>query len=341
MKSVPMLTANSITGISGLKIRPVYFLKLGGAATPTVVVKGENGKSQDALISIQWGSKLMKNVNNPLVNTKIMTSKEIIEFRRAVGSTFAATDPQAISAAQALRWVKMPMVQGLSDAEYYDDNSSIDLKRVKEIIPKLMNAKIWYDLGEVLASDIFSGNSDRFDISSGTWVNNGNLMFLDGGATSVIGLDTYDPNSGDAGNLSSKGGFDALQSLTDATKRREFAESCVGSVGSKLSKVVTSKGGGRVVIMVDGQACSIDAGSLKDFYKQKYSGDLDKGIAAGAGKLKAYLQNKSTQKEYVKKTAWQSARPGQSRVVIGRNREVAPEKSIPEGVKKRMEYLKW
>ena len=61
MNTVPAITPRSITGIKGLEAHPVYMLRLNGAPTPNLVVKGENAGSSnmsqnDLAISVAWGS---------------------------------------------------------------------------------------------------------------------------------------------------------------------------------------------------------------------------------------------------------------------------------------------
>src|SRR4051812_490666 len=113
MNTVPTIVPRSITGISGLEKHPVYFLKLNGAGTPNLVVKGEHGggsmNDADVAVSVAWGSKLMKNVQNSLVNTKVMGMTEIQVFKAAVQATFANTTQQFQYAfGSSYKWVKMP-----------------------------------------------------------------------------------------------------------------------------------------------------------------------------------------------------------------------------------------
>jgi hypothetical protein len=222
----------------------------------------------------------------------------------------------------------------LSDAEYYNDNNAVETNRIKRIVPKLLDDAVWHDLGTILAVDIFNGNSDRFDVSTGNWVNKGNVMFLDGGATSMIGLDTFDPNSMNQGNLASGGGFAALRALTDANLRDTFALNCTRSVGRSLSRAATGEGMGRFVAKVPGlndAMISFDASSIATLY-EPYAPILSQGILDGATALRAYLQGKVQQ--YA--PSWRRARPGQ-RLVMGGNRG----KSLPQGIKDRMAFLGW
>src|SRR4051812_8276721 len=105
--TVPMITPGSISAMTGLAKRPVYFLTLNHGAGPSVVVKGD---AAGADVSIKWGSKLMKNVNDTQVNTKIMTPTEITVFTQFGNATFAANTPQKMNLAGGYTWVKMPFV---------------------------------------------------------------------------------------------------------------------------------------------------------------------------------------------------------------------------------------
>mgnify|MGYP005810676607 CR=1 FL=1 len=349
MNSVLPIQQGSITGITGLEKRPVYFLRLNGAAQPNLVVKGDarNGShpgitDAEALVSIKWSSKLMKNVNNTLVNTKILTAPEFAVFQQAAQATFGNGSRQRGFLTQPFKWVKMPMVPGLSDAEFYNDGNDVETRRLKEVVPKLLDDAVWRDLGRVLAVDIFAGNSDRFDVATGDWVNKGNLMFLDGGATAVIGLDTFDPNSQDQGNLANRGGFEAMRTLTDAARRDTFALACTRSVGSELQRAATAKLLGRFTLRVPGlndAVIAFDVENLGTLY-ERYAPLLAQGIAAGAAALRAYLQGK--QQQYAPQPSWQNANASQAqrRIIMGGNRTVQP-KQLPAGVRQRMAYLGW
>ena len=346
MNTVLPITAGSITGITGLSKRPVFFLRMNGAAQPNLVVKGESHStgsmnSEEVMVSIKWGSKMMKNVNNSQVNTKIMTANEVNIFRLAAAAAFLFTSPQGEHATNGFRWVKMPMVNGLSDAEFYDDNTNkVNPQLIKRILPKLLNDNTWRDLGPILAADIFIGNSDRFDVESGAWINNGNVMFLAGGTTSMIGLDTFDPNSGDKGNLANKGGFDAMKSLIDANRRNAFALACTKSVGIKLSNKALDAGMQTLLVFLPSanKSFSFAAENLGTAFVP-YANLLSQGIADGADSLRAYLQGK-VQQYPPPVPSLRPARPGQ-RVVIGGGIRGPQVKALPQGVLDRMAYLGW
>ena len=324
MNTVPNITPGSITGIQGLSKRPVFFLKIGPVLTPNLVVKGEAAggslpfaTDDEATVSVKWGSKLMKNVNNPSVNSKIMTATEIAIFKQAAVASFPNGSPQwnNVAGGANYNWVKMPYVAGLSDAEYYDDNSNINISAIKKDIVTFSDEQVWKDLGKIVAVDIFNGNGDRFDITTGHWQNKGNVMFLQGGPTKVIGLDTFDPNSQQS-NLAKTGTFDELKTLIDPARRKQFAEECCKSVGSELKRGL--KGMGHITIATTaangvGQIRKIAVDELPTLFLP-FAPDFEAGLKAGADDLKNYLQRKV--REYSaqlppppKNTPWQRATP--------------------------------
>jgi hypothetical protein len=312
MNTVPLIVPGSITGMAGLTDRPVFFLKLNNSLTPNLVVKGEatgntaQSTDDEKSISVKWGSKLMKNVNNALVNTKIMTLPEITVFLQAAQQNFAAGTKQAQFASAGptgFKWVKMPYVAGLSDADAWskkDGKYVVLAPDAKKVIERFAEDRVWSELGKILAVDIFNGNSDRFDVEHGHWVNNGNVMFLDGGTTKVIGLDTFQPG-GDHSNLARAGHFDALKNMTDPMRRKAFSEAVATSVGEELEKLMKKASMGSVTIVIPGAAAGmpdqirrIGLDEVSTVFLP-FAPLLDAGIAAGANDLKNYLQKKVRQ----------------------------------------------
>lgn len=375
--SVPTLTPHSILGMTGKVERPVYFLTLAGSAVPNLVVKGEAGTNNhpgmsdaEATISVKWSSKLMKNVNNPLVNTKIMTAPEIVEFQRAAAALLTAGSPQRVNSTNPggmYTWVKMPLVPGLSDAEYYDAANAVVPGNIKVNILKFSDDMVWAELGKVVAVDLFNGNNDRFTVD-GHWQNKGNVMFLTGGATAVIGLDTFDPNAGAMANLATGGRFDELRILIDLARRDAFALACTGSVGNEMKRAfkttaeVTLKGKTTFGLITQAPGGAQVVRHIKiDEMEQlflPYAPTFAQGISTGAAQLKAYLQAKVRQ--YRPAPVWQRAAPagaavapapGWQRAVPGGARAVAPApapgaaaapvKVVPQGILDRMAFLGW
>ena len=369
--TVPTIVANSITAITGLAKRPVYFLQLNGSPTPNLVVKGDSNKA-DSDVSIAWSAKIMKNVQNNLVNTKILTPAEIAIFKQAALAAFPATDIQHQYLTGQYRWVKMPYVAGLSDADFVDDDDySVNLKQIKELIKKLSDAAVWSELGRIVAVDIFNGNGDRFAVDPsgaakpGAWINRGNIMFLDpahGHTTSVIGLDTFDPMS-QVANLKTQGGYEGLKVLIDANKRSVFTASCVRSVATHIKlKLLESGHHGNLKIATQGSdgpgVITIPIQSMDHLF-DSYAIDMDFGISLGANQLKQYLQGKVQQYTPVRPAAPLPAPPRPRNLPPGvpppRPANLpgvqalpalpalpgAPVKTIPQGILDRMAYLGW
>ncbi|MFT5435148.1 MAG: hypothetical protein ACI9OJ_005865 [Myxococcota bacterium] len=376
--SVPRIVQGGFSVDRGLDDHPVYFLTVGGVP---IVVKGEAKGSvghertdQEAAISIKWGSKLMKNVNDRLVNTKLMDQSEVTAFLTVAKSKFKPlpTIPGAPpgppppnryrnvtpQGAQQYTWVKMPAVAGLSDAEFTKKVGGFTTPvrgKVKEQIVKFTDESLWPQLGKVLAVDIFNGNSDRFDIASGRWINYGNVMFIDQGSK-VIGLDTFDPNTKQS-NLVAHGRFDELKILTDTLKQKQFALACATSVGETLEFDAFTKGQDYVTLPVEGPdgrvLWRVNRGEVKELYTP-FAPAMAAGIAKGANELKAYLQRKVTQ--YRQKALAQAPRrplpptPGRVRPrATGAppprpnavRLHAAPIPGMPQGILDRMHYLGW
>jgi len=259
-------------------------------------------------------------------------------------------------------------VAGMSDAEYYTEDNDLNLKAIKQNIQKFSDAAVWTDLGKVVAVDIFNGNSDRFDVSTGDWVNKGNIMFLGAGhghTTAVVGLDTFDPNSGDQGNLSTGGGFDALKVLVDGGRRNTYAMNCVKSVGRQMKRALEAAGNNSHIKIasqgVDGAVIiTIQFATMEDLFAG-YAADFAQGIAAGADQLRTYLQNKARQYAPPRPAGRPPLMAGHRAPVpppapmrMGGHRgaalpalpalppvPVAPVKTIPQGIRDRMTYLGW
>ncbi len=368
--SVPTITPNSITGITGLSHKPIYFVKLNGSPTATLVIKGENmlrENNDDALVSISWTSKLMKNVNSNQVNSKVMTQQEIAEFIRAGRAAFDPNSNQGVQLLLNKNWVKMPKVDNLSDTDYIVYEGGFgrdDMSLVKKAVAKLSEDAAWYELGKVVAVDIFNGNNDRFD-STGYWVNKGNIMFA---GNNVIGLDTWDPASSDGGsmvsNLNRGGGFDDLRILTDQGRRMQFADACCRSVGDSFARAMRGSHVNSISLrMPDNSVVSVSQTDMKTLFVP-YQPEFLRGLTDGATQLKTYLQNKVRQYQTTfnvqpnqqnQRTGFsignnrgQGNRPTNSGFQMGHHRgnqpppqPVGPRKTIPQGILDRMQYLGW
>ena len=347
---------NNITGMTCLENRPVFFLKLNGSLVANLVVKGE-GDGETALdahaeTSIKWGAKLMKHVNSTEVNTKIMTAAEVLAFKTAgmqmIPLAMARPRLNLATPGPLFTWTKMPYVDGVGTAEFWnEDKGKYDIQPARKNIVKMSDDAFWTDLGKVVAVDIFNGNCDRFNIENGFWQNKGNIMFLTGGQTKVIGLDTFDPNARGLNDLNSPLDFTSYQTrtafqhllfLTDAGERLKFAKACVTSVGTELKKAF--KDTAFVTLRTQGPQGPVDVrievAKMPTLFAD-YAPTFADGIAAGAIQLKANLQGKVKQYAPVRPML----RPGGHRGYQPPPPVPVPGKTIPQGILDRMAYLKW
>jgi len=364
------ITSNpsNITSMTCLEERPVFFLKLHGSMDVNLVVKGEGDGASPldahAPESIKWGSKLMKNVNNTSVNTKMMAPAEIAAFKMAgllmIPQTFVRPRLNLQTPGPPYTWTKMAYVPGLSSAEFWKEDNTTDAKRAKANVTKMSDEAFWADLGKVVAVDIFNGNCDRFDITSGFWQNKGNIMYLAGGQTSVIGLDTFDPNAQglhdlttaiDFGNIAMRRQFQHLLYLVDPGERLKFARECVKSVGSELRRAFKKVDSFTVPIHgPDGDGILRVKVAQMDKLFEDFVPVFAQGIADGATQLKLHLQNKVRQ--YAAQQPQQP--PGRGRLQIGAGHRGMPQpqrapvqpqqaqgKTIPQGILDRMGFLRW
>ena len=379
MNTVPMITPNSITEIEGLENRPVFFLKLNGSPTPSLVVKAERAEhdDEDAKVSIVWGSKLMKNVQSSLVNMKIMTPPEMQEFQAAARRLLQNFPHQVAWAADTTLgvWIKIPYVDNLKNADYkvatnhnwnpqrkqmqFDYVTSS--KKIKATIKRLSDGQAWYDLGKIVAVDLFNGNNDRFN-EAGEWINRGNIMFLAAGPIRVIGLDTYDPTSSTR-KLTQPGGFPALRALVDSHAAQQYAAACCRSVGEKLQQALTPaqrSNSAPTTITVSfvnapgglgTQNIPLQVALLHELF-DGFAVEFEQGLRDGAIALKRYLQTKAQQYGYRPSrpgTLAPGAAPARPRHAPGvvalapaRPATATPQhKVMPVGVLDRMQYLGW
>jgi hypothetical protein len=384
--TVPMITAGSISGMTGLSSRPVFFLKLNNSPTPNLVVKGEAASDKDEKlnneikVSIQWGSKLMKNVQNNLVNTKIMDANEVNIFLQSAKATFQAGTPQhnnVTAAAGAYNWVKMPYVANLSDADFIDQNTKDpDFASAQVAISKLADETVWRELGTVVAVDIFNGNNDRFVLKTGKWQNYGNIMFQMTPNPAVIGLDTFDGAGWDPtfsnghANLVQGDTYAELKILNDPSLQRQFAVKCAKGVGAAFLKLFVSKlspTAKRLPVCIktgngDEAYAWVDKDNMEDFYLP-YADAFAEGLQTGAQNLKQYLQKKAKAYDKYNAGGMAPARPStpapalpgkKKHSMVAALSKLNPfaekkktqiifreRKLLPDGIEKRMSFLGW
>ncbi len=360
--TVLAITSNpsNITGMTCLEERPVFFLKLNGSVVNNLVVKGEGtgevALDEHAETSIKWGAKLMKNVNNTEVNTKIMTAAEVLAFKTAgllmIPPNMARPRLNLAIPGPPYTWTKMPYVDGVSTAEFWrgGDIGAYEATPAKKHISKMSDDAFWTDLGKVVAVDIFNGNCDRFDVTTGNWQNKGNVMFMAAGPTKVIGLDTFDPNAAGLSDLKSPLDFTNMQTritfqhllfLTDAGERLKFSRACVKSVGGWLKKAFA--GMAYIIVPIQGPQgpglLRIEVAQMATLFED-YATVFAAGIEAGATQLKTNLQGKVRQ--YRPVVPWQRGqRAGALPGYQPPPPVPVPGKTIPQGILDRMAYLKW
>lgn len=373
MHTVPTITPNAITGMSANEQRPVYFLHLEGGAQPTMTVKGEQKKPDDE-ISIKWSSKLMKNVNDQQVNTKIMTADEVTIFK-AAARRYLTGNPKKLLALQKflvaekenLTWVKMPYLAGLSDADFWRSRGTgksfeyyVLPNEVKNILKRFTETAVWNQLGKIIAVDLFNGNGDRFT-SEGHWQNQGNVMFQNqiAGGVKVVGLDTFDPNS-NSSNLTIMTAHSQaeLDILKNVPAMKTFAEKVIGSIENEVTRGLKKSGAGSFTVMSNGAAVRIDENSQG--FLDGYVDDLVGGMIQGVNDLKIYLQTKKIQYNPPQHMAGPPnfQAPQAPRPAGPPNRPQPPayhapmpnyppppppgqQKVIPQGILDRMRYLGW
>lgn len=340
--SVPIIAPRSLTEVKGLQARPVFFLKFNNAPNYSLVVKGESKDQAAALndadreISILWSSKMMKNVNNNLVNTKMLVDPELDRFLRFARATYAAGTPQHQFLGGNYMWVKMPFVAGITEAELFDEGAgAFTIVRMKAVLKEFLRPQVWRDLGKIVAVDIFNGNNDRFllDKQPGglltvQWANQGNMMFLPTGApTTMIGLDAFDPSGAIDGRSNLAGGA-GMGVLLDYIKiggqweplKRDLAEKCTDAIGHELNRRMS---GQQVAIMINGPQGGHVLRVRKDEVKQTlrpFSTYFKEGLDQGILQLRQYLIGKRAQY-----AAMQAANP----------------KNVPQGIINRINYLGW
>ena len=141
-------------------------------------------------------------------------------------------------------WVKMPFVKGLSDAGFKNDDDEVVADKLVISIQKFHNDpdSVWKEIGKIVAVDIFNGNNDRFNFE-GEVQNIGNIMFVDGGETKVIGLDTFDPGHLQYSNINEpkdelKEMLNMLAVLKEAKAREEFSFLCLMSLGVTFAEAM-------------------------------------------------------------------------------------------------------
>jgi hypothetical protein len=319
-----------------------------------IVVKGEKGadahaKKIDLETSIVWSSKLMKNVDNRLVNTKIMNHNEVTEFKNFVIATCAPNSPEVNDISQNQTWVKMPLVPGVTKLDDFigtvNDQYISTPKKVKERLIEFLHPTTWYRLGKITAVDIFNGNEDRFNLKGGL-ANAGNFMLMPNPGMglqfyTVIGLDTFhgqnwqlnNPNLNQ--NIHTPAELSLLNDRTATGPMFNFAVTCVSSVAREFKNLIGKYLGGYQMALPtnDGNIIKLD---ICETMFDIYISDFMKGLTDGSDGLKKYLKDKQ-----VKYSRTNFAALGRSRRAGPPLPAQGPMKSLPPGVLARMTKLGW
>ncbi len=351
MNSIPKITANSIVGMSGVEGRPVYFLTLIGQAGPSITVKGElkltnNNSTSDAEISLKWGGKMMKNVNDDQVNIKIMDLAEVAAFKTNAQRFLQGQTTKLQAVSQNLVWTKMPFVNNLTDADVWkkdaQNNYTVDAAEVTKLLKKFADANVWLGFGKVLAIDAFNGNHDRFALN-GSIVNEGNLFFQQTAqGVKVVGLDTFEAK-GMSSNLTQGGVLSDLDVLNQPLKMKAVAEEMTRSVAGAIGRAMRKANRNLITVKLGQDIVAIKPDH--DEYLLGYAPDVERGIQTGADDLKRYLLGKLAQyNQQVRPSGLlgnqRPATPVRTPFALGGQRVVLA-KTVPEGIVDRMRYLRW
>ena len=325
MHTVHPIQPESITWMTAAKDQIVYFVRTLGEEEPSLVIKGEaTGRLPDPE-SISWSSKLMKNVTDPRVDTKILTPAEIMEFKRAARVIFPADSLYIARLEGPWTWVKMPFVAGLTDAKFLDKDEQTAFSFTK-LLKNLSNRIAWVELGKVVAVDMFNGNYDRIT-PEGDWQNRGNLMFAPNTPEpNVIGLDTFDTSSSDRSLTSAVVNRPALDLLR--RPNHLFSVAVTASISKQLSRHMVKFGETPISIREKGMNPGVTikpspppprgrADETENAFRD-YAPFFEIGMAEGADTLKNYLQRKRILYEMA-----------------------TPPKTMPVGIVARMKYLNW
>ena len=305
----------SIHDITGLPERAVFMVTFVNDANPTLVVKGENISAElsagDVAVSVEWATKMMRNVNNPLVNSKRLSPQEWTEFFRVSLSKFDVNSPQMANLRnKGLVWTKMTYVARLTDGEFVTDDGGADSVLLKKLMKKFLVDSTWEALGKVVAVDCFNTNWDRFSMEHGgrvLWANRGNIMFAN---NTVIGLDAYFADRGDSNlngrRLDNPGQGElvrlGLNVLKDRFNRPLFAQSCVRAVASEVEgrmKSIESKFAGMRraginnlnIAVGPGLVVALTQNNVKDIF-EPFVNPFVRGLNQGATELRMYLSAK-------------------------------------------------
>jgi hypothetical protein len=92
-------------------------------------------------------------------------------------------------------WIIMDAQRGLKDLKGLTEGENVEVPKVFSLLIDLQRDDNLKGLGRIIASDMFVGNNDRFNVAEGRIQNAGNVFFVNlEGGYSIRGLDPLDPN---------------------------------------------------------------------------------------------------------------------------------------------------
>lgn len=312
MASLPRITEDSLVTMASHPSKPIAFIQVINSEDilTDLVIKREaqSDRSNPAHVgSIAWTSKIMKNVQDPLVKMILLDDQEL-NFLTSVVNQYIPGTPTCqdlIENVENSVWVKMLTASDLSDGAFSTrggdgKKDELNFEKLTALLSHLHNPDNWVELGKVLAADIFNGNSDRFSLDGTSWTNGGNLLFIN---ARIIGLDVWDPSnrSGQSNLFDRQMGrnhtFESkmLDPLSDTLKRRQYAENVVKAVGERIDRTLKNAG------YKEDQKISITFGKgrgkvkikckrseFTDLYTHRAS-LVEQGVIEGTDKLREYL----------------------------------------------------
>jgi hypothetical protein len=186
--------------------RPVFKLNLRDGSEMVIKLEG-SGNDRNHAPNLQWGGKMMRQVTPQLKvqnlepdEIQVLASLSPMVFTSRLGRQFfdmVFRESQMNPGGNV--WCKMPFLTGLYSAEKALTEGGESAEKLYETLSTPSHLRMF---GKILAIDLFIGNCDRVDPTSGRIQNSGNIMFqrMGDGQLMMIGLDYYE-SSGELSNL--------------------------------------------------------------------------------------------------------------------------------------------
>lgn len=229
--------------------RPVFFVTF--RSGERIVLKGElramTGKQADQ--SARWASKMMKQVSAE-AKVKLLTDSELNALRGLTAFQFAGIGQAGRQTREYLldliqsrmfAFYKMGFVGDLGNVGSLikaEDGKPIDKAKVKALLTEFKtNRVVLVNLGQVVAVDLFIGNTDRIG-PDGRIVNAGNLFFRKQDQHRAIGIDFFEAQ-GEASNMFKPAPDDWHGAvLSDADALRRLATNVIDNLNGLFSNAV-------------------------------------------------------------------------------------------------------